>query len=248
MWQSCGGKSLLLPFCCIDNRVISILFLCSLWWRLWSPVVWEMTLNLVGMRPNSLCLLFRLAWDWDRELLLWEGHIILKGEGEAERGLGTFTPPARACKKRLSPDSNNVQHTAGYHVLKRGKWRITCAWHQMRGLQLFMKHYSLVIGHHFSLLHMCTLHQQLAHWLPACAVTSRPSAASASSAPLSPVTSILGPMFPPQSGYSWDALIYWGTSGIIKWLHFTRQWAVPCKKYICNIKHEMSAQELVVAE
>lgn len=54
--------------------------------------------------------------------------------------------------------------------------------------------------HHFSLPHMCTLHQQLAHRLPECAMSSCPSAVSASSAPLSPAMSVLSPTFLPQSG------------------------------------------------
>lgn len=79
--------------------MISIHFLYSLWWRLWGPVVWGMTLILVSMRPDSLCLLWQAGLGLGPGVLLWEGHITLKGDGEAERGLGTFTPSARTCKE-----------------------------------------------------------------------------------------------------------------------------------------------------
>lgn len=94
-------------------------------------------------------------------------------------------------------------------------------------LQFFTKHHSLVISHRFSLPHMCTLHQQLARRSPVCAMTSCPSAVSASSAPLSSAMSVLSPTFLPQSGLAdlWSGIwCYSVAAQLVQELHFTIQW------------------------
>lgn len=74
-----------------------------------------------------------------------------------------------------------MQHTAGDDILKNRKTLVSIS------VQVTAAVFSFVIT--LALLHMYTLHQQLEHQCPVCAMTNCQSAAGASSAPLAPVMS-----------------------------------------------------------